>query len=148
MAALVAGGCTSGAGASGAPTAHRDPPATPAAGALRITRPDHVVDVTPPAGGCAVGGPCQLGLEVFALGDFKINRDYPSRFVPAAGAPVLDGAGASLAVTAANVGTLTVAVRTTAAAMLNVDGTLKFGICNADRCENYATPIALGIAVR
>ena len=155
LAGLLAGCDSSGDAPSGGQSAagtktsdpHRDPGASAPMGVQRIAGKDHVVDVRVPADGCVVGQPCAVSVEAIALGDFKINSEYPHRFVVGApaGAAVTAGAFTSAEVNVASVPLTVIAAATGPA---TVSGELKLGVCNADRCEIYETQVAVTVAAR
>ncbi len=50
------------------------------AGAVRTSGPHYTVD-TAPAAACAAGAPCTVLAELTALDGYKVNKEYPFRFV-------------------------------------------------------------------
>ena len=154
VAALLLTACGGGKGdapSAGKSVAHggprRDPGATAPAGVTRIIGKDHVIDVRVPSEGCVSGQPCAVSVEAIALGDFKINAEYPHLFVAGtpAGAAVTAGAITSPEI---NVAQVPLTVTAAAPGPATISGELKFGVCNNDRCEIYETQVAVELAAR
>jgi hypothetical protein len=125
----------------------RDPGAAAPSGATRIPGKDHVVDVKPPADGCRAGQPCVVNLEAIALGDFKINPEYPHRFVPSTSADLTVAPG-PFTTAEINVASVPLTVVVAAPGPVTLWGELKVGVCNADRCEITETPVPLALVAR
>jgi hypothetical protein len=132
---------------SGGPGAERAAPAaTPPpvpAGATRITGEQYVVDVVPPAA-CAAGAACAVELRLHALGGFKVNKDYPHKFVVADGAAAPAAPG-KLALDGAHAGTMTLAFSPAAAGPVRVAGVFKLSVCSDDNCVIAEPEIALEV---
>lgn len=139
VAALALGACDKDAkssaseAAKGAPgaTAAVAPPPVPA-GATRITGEQYVVDVVTPDG-CKAGAPCELRLQLHALGEFHVNREYPHKFVPAEGKLPAPRPG-KLAISDDRTGTMTVAFDAPASGTAAIAGSFKLSVCSADNC--------------
>ncbi len=134
-----------GEGAPGAPSARAAVEPLPA-GAVRIPGKNFHVDAAP-ATACAGGGACRVLADLTSLGDYKVNKDYPFRFIPdAASRAVVDGE-ATFALTGTHSGRLTVPVKA-GAATGQVTGTFKLSVCSADVCqvEDLALAVALPTA--
>ena len=118
----------------------------PAATSVLASAPFYRVELAAPAT-CARGAACELALVVRALGDYKVNIDYPHKLV---GAPppavALEGPGA-FATTDPKTGVLTVRFRADRAGPARVAGTFKFSVCTDELCEIASPAIALEIPV-
>jgi hypothetical protein len=116
------------------------------AGAVRVSGKNFHVDVAP-AASCATGGAaCSVLADLTALSGFKVNKDYPYRFVPdPASQAVVDGE-AAFAVTGTHTGRLMVPVKRDAPGAAQVSGTFKLSVCSADVCqiEDAVLTVALG----
>jgi hypothetical protein len=84
---------------------------------------------------CAAGAPCEARLVLTALGAYKVNRDYPFKFIadPAPGVAV-DGTGA-FALDDARGGTLTLRFRAARPGPVRLTGTFKLSVCTEEECE-------------
>jgi hypothetical protein len=92
------------------------------------------VDVTPPAG-CARGTACEARILLTALGGYKVNAEYPFKFIADAIPQVaFDGTG-TFALAGKQTGTLTVVFRADAAGTLHVSGTFKLSVCTKQLCK-------------
>ncbi len=84
---------------------------------------------------CAAGAPCEARLVLTALGEYKINKDYPFKFVGAPSPGVtLDGPG-TFALDDAKTGTLTIRFRAARSGPVRVTGTFKLSVCTEEQCE-------------
>lgn len=97
---------------------------------------------------CATGTTCEARLQLTALGDYHINKDYPFKFV---GEPppalALDG-DAAFALADAKHGTLTVRFKPTAAGAQALAGVFKLSVCSDETCEIEKPKLSLAVAVR
>jgi hypothetical protein len=94
---------------------------------------------------CTAGVACEARLVLTALGDYKVNRDYPFKFVgePAPGLEVLgDG---TFVVRGPRAGAMTVRFRTAAPGTARVTGTFKLSVCTDDNCEIETPKIAFEV---
>lgn len=104
------------------------------------------VEVTPPAS-CVAGSACEARIELTALGAYKINDQYPFKFVADPGLAVaIDGTG-TFAQTAKQTGTLTVRLRPGTAGTARVTGTFKLSVCTPENCEIEEPAIAFDVPV-
>ncbi|MEZ4368320.1 MAG: hypothetical protein R2939_18885 [Kofleriaceae bacterium] len=150
---LAVGACdraapTTGDHAVAATAGDRTPGAAPPPGATRVAGEHYVVDVVPPSQGCVAGTPCDVRIDVFALGAYKVNVDYPTKFVPTPTEGLAFEAPARLRPVGVAAGELPVRVRAAAPGPTTLRGEVKLGICDAARCENAVAPVALELAVR
>jgi hypothetical protein len=128
---------SAGVAAPGGRAVPRDP--LPA-GAVRVSGKNFHVDAAP------VGS--HVLADLTALEGFKVNRDYPYRFVPdAASRPHVEGE-AAFAVTGAHTGRLMVPLRSGVPAGTQVGGTFKLSVCSAEVCqiEDAVLSVAIGPA--
>ncbi|HSK03547.1 MAG TPA: hypothetical protein VK932_19985, partial [Kofleriaceae bacterium] len=84
---------------------------------------------------CTAGAPCEARLVLSALGAYKVNRDYPFKFVaePAPGLAV-DGPGA-MTFDDAKTGTLTIRFRAARGGPARLTGTFKLSVCTDEECQ-------------
>ena len=109
----------------------------------RAEAPVYRVNVEPPAK-CAVGAPCEARLKLTALGGYKVNAEYPSKFVVDPGSPVTIQAG-KLVRDTEKTGTLTLAVTPKEAGTARVTGTFKLSVCTKDVCKIEKAKIAFAV---
>lgn len=109
------------------------------AGAVRVTGKNFHVDAAP-LGACGADGACTVAADLTALGDFKVNREYPFKFVPDPGV-TLDGA-ATFAHTGVHSGRLLVPVKR-GAGPTKVSGAFKLSVCSADVCQVESAQLAV-----
>ena len=103
------------------------------------------VEVAPPAS-CVAGSACEARIELTALGAYKVNEEYPFRFVADADLAVpVDGG--SFELTGAKTGTMTVRLRPAAAGSERVTGVFKLSVCTPDKCEIEEPKIAFDLQV-
>lgn len=114
------------------------------AGAVRVNGKNFHVDVAP-ASGCATDGACSVLADLTALAGFKVNREYPFRFVPDAASQSLVDGEAAFAVTGSQTGRLMVPVRRDAPAASRLAGTFKLSVCNADLCQIENAELSVAI---
>ena len=101
------------------------------------------VDVTPPAS-CKRAQPCEAKLKVVALNGYKVNAEYPFKFVgDAAPSLAFEGTGTFDKAT----GTMTVKFRADAAGKINVSGLFKLSVCSADLCKIERPKISFAVPV-
>ena len=101
------------------------------------------VDVTAPAS-CKRATTCEAKLKLVALTGYKVNQDYPFKFVgDAAPSLTFDGTGTFDKST----GTLTVKFRSDAAGKINVSGLFKLSVCTADLCKIEKPKISFAVPV-
>jgi hypothetical protein len=153
LAVALASAAGLGAGACGksndapaddrADVAPRDPLVDVAlpAGATRLAGNQFTVDVAAQPG-CTAGADCAVLADLASLGDFKVNPEYPFKFVPAAGtlAPT-----ATFTITAVHRGRLVLRFRRPSADPVRVAGDFKLSVCNTDRCLIEVAPLAVDL---
>ena len=108
--------------------------------------PTHRVEVTPPAP-CRAGEACTIAVRLTALGGFKVNEEYPFKFVPTPTTGVTHEGKGSFALDGKQAGTLTVTFRAAEAGTARVEGTFKLSVCSDDTCEIEDVPVAVDVPV-
>lgn len=111
------------------------------AGATRVAGNQFHVDAAAQPG-CTAGADCVVLADLHAADGYKVNTDYPFKFVPAAGALA---PAARFAPTGVHTGRLILRFRRDGAEAVRVAGDLKLSVCNADQCIIEAAPIAVAI---
>jgi hypothetical protein len=104
------------------------------------------VAVAPPAS-CVAGGECEARIELTALGDYKVNDEYPFKFVadPDLGVAI-DGSG-TFDITGAKTGTMTIQMRPAATGSERVSGVFKLSVCTPENCLINEPKIAFDLRV-
>lgn len=145
----VGAGCKADPGGDAAPGATaargpRDPLLDVAlpAGAVRVAGQNFHVDAAA-LPGCAAGAPCSAIAELTALGGFKVNREYPFKFVPEA-TTTLDGA-ATFTPTGVHTGRLIIRFHRPTAAPTRITGAFKLSVCSADVCQVETAALAIAV---
>ncbi|MDQ3370418.1 MAG: hypothetical protein M3680_33780 [Myxococcota bacterium] len=133
-------GCARDEGRKAAPLVARPAQEAPAAPPFRI-------DVRPPAT-CTPGTRCEAALVLVALGGFKVNEEYPFKFVGDAQPGLTFDDTGTFARTDAQTGTLTIGFRAAAAGTAKITGAFKLSVCTAEVCEIEAARVAFDVAVR
>ncbi|MGE0873017.1 MAG: hypothetical protein AB7P03_30980, partial [Kofleriaceae bacterium] len=88
-----------------------------------------------PSEPCAPGARCELRVTLTALGDYKINNQYPTKFVPAADHGLaLEGPGA-FEISEPKRGVMTLALQRAPNAPATLRGTFKLSVCTDENCE-------------
>lgn len=104
------------------------------------------VDVAPPAT-CRAGATCEARVKLTALGDYKVNEEYPFKFVAdASEAVVVDGTG-KFARETAKTGTLVIRLRAQRAGTAQVSGKFKLSVCTQDICKIEAPQVRFAVPV-
>ena len=124
------------------------PPATPIADNAP-GEPDAApfrVDVTPPAA-CAHGTTCEATLALVALQGFKVNAEYPFKFVGDVGPQIsFDGTG-TFTHGDKHSGKLTIKFRSEQAGTIKVSGTFKLSVCTDEVCKIEQPKITFDVPV-
>lgn len=120
---------TGAAGGREAPAADPLLSAALPGGATRVAGNQFHVDVAA-LPGCTTSAPCAVIADLTATDGFKVNTEYPTRFVAA---PGLD-ATATFAVTGVHTGRLIVRFPRPASTPARIAGELKLSVCDPDRC--------------
>jgi hypothetical protein len=106
--------------------------------------PAHRVEPAPAP--CRAGATCTLALRLTSLGQYKVNKDYPFKFVasPTTGVTVENGA---FAMDGVHAGVMTVTFRAAAAGSARVAGTFKLSVCSESECRIEEEPVSVDIQV-
>jgi len=133
-------------GAPAQPTAPPAPPATPFTPKRLVSDKLFRIELAPLAP-CKPAAPCEASLVVHALGGYKVNAEYPTKFVATASPAVtVEGTG-RFAVTDKTTGTMTVTFRATTSGTATLSGVLKLSVCTDEICEIAAPSIAFDVPV-
>jgi hypothetical protein len=109
-------------------------------------RPAFRVEVAPPAA-CSVGAACEARVKLTALGPYKVNDEYPFKFVAdKSAAVVVDGKG-KFARDGAKTGTLVITFRAQAAGTTTVSGTFKLSVCTPEVCKIESPKVTFSVPV-
>lgn len=98
-----------------------------------------------PLAPCAAGSTCEAQLVLTALGDYKVNGDYPTKFVADAASEVAVEGQGTFALDGAKRGTLTVKFKPDKPGTAKLVGTFKLSVCTEETCEIEAPKIALDV---
>lgn len=105
--------------------------------------PGFRVDVEAPA--CVRGTTCEAKLKLTALDGYKVNTEYPYKFVVKTGAITLDGPGA-FEPTTKTTGTYTIKFRADSTA--KVTGLFKLSVCTPKTCLVEQPAISFDVRVQ
>lgn len=83
-----------------------------------------------------------------ALGAYKVNKDYPTKFVPVADDALALEAPAAFEVVEAKRGVMTLALQRAPEQPATLRGTFKLSVCTDDNCEIEAPAIAIPVSIR
>jgi len=122
------------------------PPATPFATKVLVSQKLYRIELAPPAP-CKPATSCQATLVVHSLDGYKVNAEYPTKFVATASPGVTVNGTGSFAVSAKTVGTMTVAFRAAQAGTARIAGAFKLSVCTDDICEIAAANLAFDMPV-
>jgi hypothetical protein len=103
---------------------------------------------TAPLAECKAGTSCQVELRLTALGDYKVNKDYPFKFLAEEQPGIsVDGTG-SFAHQGKQSGAMTVKFQVDTAGTAQLAGTFKLSVCTEATCEIDEPQIAFSIPVK
>ena len=102
--------------------------------------PPFSVTVEPPAS-CAVGAACVARVQVTALGEFHVNREYPYK-IALAGSPGVT-TEQDFRVDSDQRGTVTLTCRPSVAGAGPVTGTLHLSVCSSETCVIEEVPVSV-----
>lgn len=145
-AALLAGILAVGAGCKGEPA-----PSSPEASESRepahtlVTNEVFRIDLAP-LPPCTLGATCEARLVLHALDGYKVNAEYPTKFVADDAATALESTGA-FATEARTRGVMMVRFRPAAAGSARVSGAFKLSVCTDDVCKIEAPQVAFDVPV-
>ena len=104
------------------------------------------VAVTTPAS-CARATTCEARIALTALAGFKVNAEYPFKFVGDVGPQIsFEGTG-TFAHGDKKTGTMTVKFRSEAAGTIKVSGTFKLSVCTDEVCKIEQPKITFDVLV-
>lgn len=134
-----------------APTAPTPPAttgesATPFAPKPLVTEKLFRIELAPLAP-CKATAACEAKLVVHALGGYKVNAEYPTRFVATPVQGVTVEKTGKFAVGSKTTGTMTVTFRAAAAGTATISGALKLSVCTEEICEIAAPVVAFDVPV-
>jgi hypothetical protein len=96
---------------------------------------------------CTANATCEARIVLTALGGYKVNKEYPFKFVAdPAPAVALDGTG-TFALDDARTGTLTIRFRAARSGPARITGTFKLSVCTDEQCEIEQPKIQLELPV-
>jgi hypothetical protein len=96
---------------------------------------------------CRAGTTCALRLRLVAHGDYKVNAEYPMKFVPTVAPGVVHETAGPFQLVDKTSGTLDVRFRADAPGTVTVAGTYKTAICTEEACFINDVAIARDVAV-
>lgn len=99
---------------------------------LLASAPFYRLEATPEP--CTSGAPCQVSLVLTALGDYKLNKEYPFKLVPHAQSPATAHRVGSLERSAERRGVMKVEL-VAPALPSSFTGVFKLSVCTEDVCE-------------
>jgi hypothetical protein len=105
------------------------------------------VDAASPQPTCTAGGACEARLVLTALGDYKVNDEYPFKLVADA-TPGIAIEGTGKFTPAGKTGTMAVAYRADKPGTAKIAGTFKLSVCNDHNCQIEAAKVAFDVAVK
>ena len=108
------------------------------AGAARVTGTHYQVDSA--ALPCGEAATCTAFADLAALDGFKVNREYPFKFVPDPGTAV-DGE-AAFTPTGVHTGRLIIKFKRGAP---QIGGAFKLSVCSADQCKIETAQLAIAV---
>jgi hypothetical protein len=135
--------------------------ATTAAGAAPSGAPSTAARAEPPLAGkdfyridaapiaeCKAGTSCQVELQLTAMGDYKVNKDYPFKFIADETPGISVHGTGSFAHQGKQSGAMTVKFHVDTAGTAQLAGTFKMSVCTEATCEIEEPKIALSIPVK
>jgi hypothetical protein len=102
------------------------------------------VDAVPIAP-CKAGATCEAQLVLTALGDYHVNEEYPTKFVPDAASSVAIQGEGTFKLAAAKQATMTVRFTPAKPGAAKLVGTFKLSVCSEETCEIETPKIALDV---
>ena len=97
---------------------------------------------TPP---CPVHATCEAQLVLTALGDYHVNDDYPTKFVPDAASDVAVEADGRFHIGGAKHGTMTVRFTPTKPGPARLVGKFELSVCSDRNCQTASPKITLDV---
>lgn len=96
---------------------------------------------------CVAGAQCEARLVLTALGKYKVNKEYPFKFVADGERGVLVEGTGSFAFDDAKTGTLTIRFRAARAGRAHFAGRFKLSVCTEEVCEIEQPKIELELPI-
>ena len=96
---------------------------------------------------CKAAVSCEAKLIVHALGGYKVNAEYPTKFVAKPSASVTVNGTGTFSVAGKTPGTMIVSFRADAAGTASIAGKLKLSVCTDEVCEIAAIDLAFEVPV-
>jgi hypothetical protein len=103
-----------------------------------------VSEVAPP---CTAGAVCAIRLRLVALGPYKLNAEYPMKFVAVPSAGVVHETSGPFQTIDPRTGVLDVRFRAGATGSVRIAGTYKTAICTDEVCHINDVAIAQDVTV-
>ena len=98
-------------------------------------------------GDCKVNEECKVVLRLKAKGDFHINKEYPTKFNPAASEGVeYVGAPYRFTPSQEKEETFTITIKRTSAGAISPKGQFKFGVCTSSGCQMASVDLSATIS--
>lgn len=134
-----------------APTVPTAPPttgesATPFAPKPLVTDKLFRIELAPLAP-CKAAAACTAKLVVHALGGYKVNAEYPTKFVATPVQGISVEKTGQFAVGSKTTGTMTVTFRAAAGGIATISGALKLSVCTEEICEIAAPVVTFDVPV-
>ena len=104
------------------------------------------IELAPPPP-CKPTSPCEVTLVVHSLDGYKINPEYPTKFVAEPSPGVTVAGTGTFAVSSTSVGTMIVAMTAAHPGTARLAGAFKLSVCTEEICEIAAPQIAFDVPV-
>jgi hypothetical protein len=99
-----------------------------------------------PSSTCTVATSCEARVVVTALAGYKVNPEYPHKFVAEVSPELaIEGTG-TFTVDDAGRGTMTIRFRPARSGTLTLAGTLKLSVCTDEECQIEAPRLSFSVA--
>jgi hypothetical protein len=98
-----------------------------------------------PTPACHVNAPCEAQLVLTALGEYHVNDDYPTKFVPDAASDVAVEADGRFHIGGAKHGTMTVRFTPTKPGPARLVGKFELSVCSDRNCQTASPKITLDV---
>lgn len=148
-------------GASIVPAAYAAPSASAARVGGQLVKNERYAISSDVQGDCKANAECKVVLKIEALGDFHVNKDYPTyKFkandvdgvaftgTDAGGKNVFSKAAGDFRMDGEKVGYLTLHFKPSKAGAINIAGQFKFCVCNAQNCQPESADLTVPVTVK
>ncbi len=99
------------------------------------------------AGDCKVNEECKVALRLKAKGEFHINKEYPTKFVPSPSEGVeYVNSPYRFTPSQEKEETFTITIKRTSASAISPKGQFKFGVCTSNGCQIASVDLATTIS--